>query len=80
MPLLLMMYLNTIFSHGTEEFFRTCQEIGIDGVIVPDMPFEEKDEIQGSADKYHIHNICLVTPASEGRIQMHAEDAPVFLY
>ena len=59
MPLLLMMYLNTIFSHGTEEFFRTCQEIGIDGVIVPDMPFEEKDEIQGSADKYHIHNIYL---------------------
>ena len=75
-----MMYLNTIFSHGTEEFFRTCQEIGIDGVIVPDMPFEEKDEIQGSADKYHIHNISLVTPASEGRIQMIAEDATGFLY
>ena len=45
-----------------------------------DMPFEEKDEIQGSADKYHIHNISLVTPASEGRIQMIAEDATGFLY
>ena len=44
------------------------------------MPFEEKDEIQGSADKYHIHNISLVTPASEGRIQMIAEDATGFLY
>lgn len=80
MPLLLMMYLNTIFSHGTEEFFRTCKEVGIDGVIVPDMPFEEKDEIQSDADKYGIHNISLVTPASEGRTQMIAEDATGFLY
>ncbi len=80
MPLLLMMYLNTIFSYGTDAFFRTCQEVGIDGVIVPDIPFEEKDEIQGDADKYGIHNISLVTPASEGRIQMIAEDATGFLY
>lgn len=80
MPLLLMMYLNTIFSHGTEDFFRTCKEVGIDGVIVPDMPFEEKDEIQGDADKYGIHNISLVTPASEGRTQMIAENATGFLY
>lgn len=79
-PLLLMMYLNTIFSHGTENFFRTCKEVGIDGVIVPDMPFEEKDEIQGDADKYGIHHISLITPASESRTQMIAEDATGFLY
>ncbi len=79
-PLLLMMYLNTIFRFGTDRFFATCQECGIDGVIVPDIPFEEKDEIQGSADKYHVHNISLVTPASEDRIQMIASEATGFLY
>lgn len=80
MPLLLMMYLNTIFRFGTEKFFALCKETGIDGVIVPDMPYEEKDEIQGAADKYGVHNISLVTPASEDRIQMIAKDASGFLY
>lgn len=79
-PLLLMMYLNTIYRFGTERFFELCKECGIDGVIVPDMPYEEKDEIQGCADKYGIHNISLVTPASENRIQMIAEQATGFLY
>lgn len=79
-PLLLMMYLNTLFKYGADRFFETCAQIGIQGVIVPDMPFEEKDEIQGSADKYNIHNISLVTPASEGRIKMIAETASGFLY
>ncbi|MCD7958130.1 MAG: tryptophan synthase subunit alpha [Ruminococcus sp.] len=79
-PLLFMMYLNTIFRFGTDRFFQTCQICGIDGVIVPDIPYEEKDEIQGSADKYNVHNISLVTPASEDRIQMIASDATGFLY
>lgn len=79
-PLLLMMYLNTIFCFGTDRFFSLCKECGIDGVIVPDIPFEEKDEIQGSADKYNVHNISLVTPASEDRIQMIASEATGFLY
>lgn len=79
-PLLLMMYLNTIFRFGTDRFFSLCKECGIDGVIVPDIPFEEKDEIQGSADQYGVHNISLVTPASEDRIQMIASEATGFLY
>lgn len=79
-PLLLMMYLNTIFRFGTDRFFSLCEECGIDGVIVPDIPFEEKDEIQGSADAYNVHNISLVTPASENRIQMIASEATGFLY
>ena len=79
-PLLLMMYLNTIYRFGTERFFKLCSENGIDGVIVPDLPYEEKDEIQGSADKYGIHNISLVTPASDDRIQMIAQQATGFLY
>lgn len=79
-PLLLMMYLNTIFRFGTDRFFALCEECGIDGVIVPDIPFEEKDEIQGSADAHNVRNISLVTPASEDRIQMIASEATGFLY
>ena len=75
-----MMYLNTIFRFGTDRFFSLCEECGIDGVIVPDIPFEEKDEIQGSADAHNVHNISLVTPASENRIQMIASEATGFLY
>ena len=52
-PLLLMMYLNTIFRFGTERFFSLCDECGLDGVIVPDMPYEEKDEIEQYAKKYN---------------------------
>ena len=44
-PLVLMMYINTIFRYGTEKFFKLCKEDGIDGVIVPDLPYEERDEI-----------------------------------
>ena len=75
-----MMYLNTIFRFGTDRFFALCEECGIDGVIVPDIRFEEKDEIQGIADAHNVHNISLVTPASEDRIQMIASEATGFLY
>lgn len=80
MPLLLMMYLNTIYRFGTERFFSLCSECGIDGVIVPDMPYEERDEILGTADKYGVYSISLVTPASEDRIEMIAKDAKGFIY
>ena len=79
-PLLLMMYLNTIFRFGTDRFFALCEECGIQGVIVPDMPYEEKDEIQGVATAHGVDNISLVTPASEDRIQMIASEATGFLY
>ena len=51
-PLILMMYLNTIFVYGTERFFDRCETLGIDGVIVPDMPYEEREEIAPYAEKY----------------------------
>lgn len=79
-PLLLMMYLNTIFRFGTEKFFNLCKQNGIDGVIVPDLPFEEKDEIQDMADKYGIISISLVAPTSEERIEKIASNASGFLY
>ena len=79
-PLLLMMYLNTIYGFGTEKFFQLCVENGIDGVIVPDMPYEERDEIQPTAKKYGVHSISLVAPTSKERIAMIANDASGFLY
>ncbi|MCD8095149.1 MAG: tryptophan synthase subunit alpha [Ruminococcus sp.] len=79
-PLLLMMYINTIFKYGTEKFFSNCKELSIDGVIVPDMPFEERDEIQATADKYGIYNINLVAPTSSNRVEMIASQSNGFLY
>jgi tryptophan synthase alpha chain len=75
-----MMYINTIFKYGTEKFFRNCRDFEIDGVIVPDMPFEERDEIQDTADKYGIYNINLVAPTSADRVSMIAKESKGFLY
>ena len=79
-PFVMMMYLNTIYRFGTERFFDLCNECGIQGVIVPDMPYEEKDEIQGVATAYGVDNISLVTPTSHDRIAMIAKEAEGFLY
>lgn len=79
-PLLLMMYLNTIFKYGTQKFFKLCKEREIDGVIVPDLPFEERDEIACAADEYGIYQINLVAPTSDERISMITKEAKGFLY
>lgn len=80
MPLLLMMYVNTIFRFGTQRFFDLCVQCGIDGVIVPDLPFEERDEIKGFADEAGVYSISLVAPTSHERIKMIAEESRGFLY
>lgn len=79
-PLILMMYLNTIFVYGTEKFFRNCRDYQIDGVIVPDMPYEEKDEILETAEKYGVYNINLVAPTSHDRVSEIASNSHGFLY
>ncbi len=79
-PLLLMMYVNTIFRFGTEKFFELCREKGIDGVIVPDLPYEEKAEIAPYAEKNGIISISLVAPTSHQRIANIASEAKGFLY
>lgn len=80
MPLLLMMYVNSIFRFGTEKFFTICEEVGIDGVIVPDLPFEEKEEISDYAKRHNVINISLITPTSTDRISMIAKEAEGFVY
>lgn len=79
-PLLLMMYINTIFVYGTERFFKSCADFGIDGVIVPDMPYEERGEIADFAEKHGIININLVAPTSHDRIKEIASNSKGFLY
>ncbi len=79
-PLLLMMYVNTIFRFGTERFFTLCAETGVDGVIVPDLPYEEKDELADAAHRFGIRQISLVAPTSHDRIARIAGEAEGFLY
>lgn len=79
-PLVFMTYANVVFSYGTEKFLKICQEIGIDGIILPDLPYEEKDEFQPICEKYGVDLISLIAPTSEQRIAMIAKEAKGFLY
>lgn len=79
-PLLFMTYLNPIFTYGKEKFLKKCAECGIDGVIVPDMPFEEKDELAAACEANGIDLISMIAPTSEERVAMIAREAKGFLY
>lgn len=79
-PMVFMTYANVVFSYGADKFISTCREIGIDGMILPDLPFEEKDEFQPLCRKYGVELISLVAPTSENRIAMIAKEAEGFLY
>ena len=79
-PLVLMMYINTIYRFGTERFFTLCAETGIDAVIVPDLPLEEHDEIEAYANTHGIYPIHLIAPTSKERIASIAANSKGFLY
>lgn len=79
-PMVFMTYANVVFSYGAEKFISTCKDIGIDGLILPDLPFEEKDEFLPICRKYGVDLISLVAPTSENRIAMIAKEAEGFLY
>ena len=79
-PMVFMTYANVVFSYGAEEFIYTCREIGIDGLILPDLPFEEKDEFMPVCRKYGVDLISLIAPTSDDRISMIAKEAEGFLY
>ncbi len=74
-PMVFMTYANVVFSYGSERFISTCKEIGIDGLILPDIPFEEKDEFQPICKKYGVDLISLIAPTSQNRIAMIAKEA-----
>jgi tryptophan synthase alpha chain len=75
-----MTYANVVFSYGAERFISTCAEIGIDGLILPDIPYEEKGEFDPICKKYGLDLVSLVAPTSEGRIADVARDASGFIY
>ncbi|MDR1941068.1 MAG: tryptophan synthase subunit alpha [Endomicrobium sp.] len=79
-PLVFMTYLNPVFSYGYDKFFKKCKETGISGVIVPDMPFEEQDEIRQWTSKYGVDIITLIAPTSQERIEKLAAQAEGFIY
>ncbi len=81
-PLIMMGYLNPIMQYGFENFCKTCNEIGIDGVIIPDLPFKDYvEEFKPIADKYDIKIIMLITPeTSEERIRLIDEHTDGFVY
>lgn len=79
-PIVFLTYINPVFFYGYDEFFRKCEELGVDGIISPDIPFEEKGEIDPIAKKYGVDVISLIAPTSKQRIQMIADDASGFIY
>nr|WP_320025848.1 tryptophan synthase subunit alpha [uncultured Acetobacterium sp.] len=79
-PLVFLTYMNPIFVYGTERFFTACEKAGINGVIIPDLPFEEKGEVLGAAGNHGLDVITLIAPTSQDRIQMLAKEATGFIY
>ena len=79
-PMVFMTYANVIFSYGAERFISACRDIGIDGLILPDLPFEEKEEFLPLCHKYGVDLISLIAPTSENRISMIAKEAEGFIY
>lgn len=79
-PLVFMTYANVVFSYGAERFMKRCSETGIDGIILPDVPFEEKSEFEDVAKQYGIDMISLIAPTSADRVAMIAKEAQGFIY
>ncbi|MBP5609696.1 MAG: tryptophan synthase subunit alpha [Lachnospiraceae bacterium] len=87
-PMVFMTYANVVYSYGVkngnesgaESFIRTCSEVGIDGLVLPDVPYEEKDEFTPFCDKYGVDMISFIAPTSENRIAMIAKEAKGFIY
>lgn len=79
-PMVFMTYANVVFSYGAEKFISICNEIGIDGLILPDLPYEEKEEFQALCKQYDVDLISFIAPTSENRIAMIAKEAEGFIY
>lgn len=79
-PLVFMTYINPVYTYGTERFMKKCAECGIDGVIIPDVPFEEREEVSDACKAAGVDLISMIAPTSRERIHMIAEQAQGFLY
>ncbi len=79
-PMVFLTYLNPIYTYGKEQFMKRCRECGIDGIIVPDMPYEEKGELAGVCEEYGVDIISLIAPTSKERVRMIAGEAKGYIY
>ncbi len=79
-PLAFMTYINPVFVYGSERFLNNAAESGIDALIVPDMPFEEREELLPFCRKYGIELISLIAPTSKERIRAIASESEGFIY
>lgn len=79
-PLAFMTYLNPVFHYGYEAFFTKCEALGVDGIIIPDLPFEEKEELSDIAARHGVDTISMIAPTSRQRIQKIAGQASGFIY
>ncbi|MDF2905307.1 MAG: tryptophan synthase, alpha subunit [Herbinix sp.] len=79
-PLAFMTYINPIYTYGVQRFMERCERAGIDAIIVPDLPFEEKEEIKPYCDHYGVVLISMIAPTSMERIRMITKEAEGFLY
>ena len=79
-PMVFMTYANVVFSYGIERFCKRAAEVGMDGMILPDVPYEEKEEFASVAEKYGLDLISLIAPTSHDRIRMIAKEASGFVY
>ena len=79
-PLVFMTYANVVFSYGAERFLAACRDVGIDGLILPDLPYEEKEEFLPVCRACGVDLISLIAPTSKDRIAMIAKEAEGFLY
>ncbi len=79
-PLVFMTYANVVFSYGTERFIKTAAEVGMDGLILPDVPYEEKEEFDPICRRYGLDFISLIAPTSQQRATMIAKEAEGFVY
>ncbi len=79
-PMVFLTYLNPVYVYGPERFCNRCKEVGISGIIIPDMPYEEKEEILPAAKAAGIDVISMIAPTSKDRIQMIAKEATGYIY
>ncbi|MFT8314959.1 MAG: tryptophan synthase subunit alpha [Clostridium sp.] len=79
-PLVYLVYYNSVFNYGIERFIKDCSEVGIDGVIIPDLPIEERKDILALGDKYNVALIPLIAPTSKERIKNIVKNASGFIY
>ena len=79
-PFIYMTYANVVFSYGIEKFIKEASDSGVSGIILPDVPYEERGEFEEVCDKYEVEFISMIAPTSQDRIKMIAKDAKGYIY